>query len=87
MAPYLVLKGRAGYRMGPGTIEDAMLHDALTCAVENYHMGMTAENIAKRYAISREEQDSLAVLSHEKQNRLRRRTIIEGQQTHVLEGK
>jgi acetyl-CoA C-acetyltransferase len=66
MAPYLVLKGRSGYRMGPGTIEDAMLHDALTCAVENYHMGMTAENVASRYAISREEQDRLAVLSHER---------------------
>ena len=56
MAPYLVLKGRTGYRMGPGTIEDAMLNDALTCAVENYHMGMTAENVASKYAISREEQ-------------------------------
>ena len=66
MAPYLLLKGRSGYRMGPGTIEDAMLHDALTCAVENYHMGMTAENVASKYAISREEQDSLAVLSHER---------------------
>ena len=66
MAPYLVLKGRSGYRMGPGTIEDAMLHDALTCGVENYHMGMTAENVASKYAISREEQDSLADLSHER---------------------
>ncbi len=66
MAPYLLLKGRSGYRMGPGTLEDAMLHDALTCSVENYHMGMTAENVASRYAISREEQDRLAVLSHER---------------------
>ncbi len=66
MAPYLLLKGRSGYRMGPGTIEDAMLHDALTCALENYHMGMTAENVASRYAICRKEQDSLAVLSHER---------------------
>jgi len=66
MAPYLVLKGRSGYRMGHGTIEDAMLHDALTCALENYHMGMTAENVASRYAISREEQDRLAVLSHQR---------------------
>ncbi len=66
MAPYLLLKGRSGYRMGSGTLEDAMLHDALTCSVENYHMGMTAENVASRYAISREEQDRLAVLSHER---------------------
>ena len=66
MAPYLLLKGRPGYRMGPGTLEDAMLLDALTCSVENYHMGMTAENVAARYTISRAEQDRLAVLSHER---------------------
>ncbi len=66
MAPYLLLKGRPGYRMGPGTLEDAMLLDALTCSVENYHMGMTAENVAAKYTISRAEQDRLAVLSHER---------------------
>jgi len=66
MAPYLLLKGRPGYRMGPGTLEDAMLLDALTCSVENYHMGMTAENVAATYTISRAEQDRLAVLSHER---------------------
>jgi acetyl-CoA C-acetyltransferase len=66
MAPYLLLKGRPGYRMGPGTLEDAMLLDALVCSVENYHMGMTAENVAARYTISRTEQDRLAVLSHER---------------------
>jgi acetyl-CoA C-acetyltransferase len=65
-APYLLLKGRPGYRMGPGTLEDAMLLDALVCSVENYHMGMTAENVAARYTISRAEQDRLAVLSHER---------------------
>lgn len=66
MAPYLLLKGRPGYRMGPGTLEDAMLLDALICSVENYHMGMTAENVAATYTISRAEQDRLAVLSHER---------------------
>ncbi len=60
MAPYLIPKGRTGYRMGPATIEDAMLLDALECSIEHYHMGMTAENVAERYAISREEQDELA---------------------------
>jgi acetyl-CoA C-acetyltransferase len=66
MAPYLLLKGRPGYRMGPGTLEDALLLDALICSVENCHMGMTAENVAAKYTISREEQDRLAVLSHER---------------------
>lgn len=60
MAPYLLSKGRTGYRMGSGTIEDAMLLDALECSIEHYHMGMTAENVAARYGISRTEQDELA---------------------------
>lgn len=66
LAPYLISKGRSGYRMGPGTLEDAMLLDALTCAIENYHMGRTAENIAERFGISRQEQDALAVLSQQR---------------------
>jgi len=64
MAPYLLPKGRTGYRMGPATVEDAMLLDALECSIEHSHMGMTAENIAERYGISRTEQDELACESH-----------------------
>ncbi len=63
MAPYLIPQARSGYRMGSGTLEDAMLLDALVCSVENYHMGVTAENIATHFEISRQEQDALAVLS------------------------
>jgi acetyl-CoA C-acetyltransferase len=69
MAPYLLAKGRTGYRMGPAEIEDAMLLDALVCSIEGYHMGMTAENVAERYKMSREEQDELAC---ESQNRAAR---------------
>lgn len=69
MAPYMLQKARTGYRMGSGTIEDAMLLDALVCSIEGYHMGMTAENVAERYGISREEQDELAC---ESQNRAAR---------------
>ena len=65
-APYLLLKGRSGYRMGAGVVEDAMLLDALVCSMEHYHMGVTAENVAQRYGISREEQDRLALLSQER---------------------
>ena len=69
MAPYLLPKARTGYRMGPATIEDAMLLDALVCSIEGYHMGMTAENMAERYGISRKEQDELACESQARASR------------------
>jgi len=62
----LIFRARSGYRMGAGTIEDAMLLDAIVCSIENYHMGVTAENIAERFGISRKEQDALAVLSQQR---------------------
>ncbi|NTW23507.1 MAG: acetyl-CoA C-acetyltransferase [Lentimicrobium sp.] len=62
-APYLLPKGRYGYRMGDGKIIDSMIHDGLTETFNNYHMGVTAENIAKRWNISREEQDEFALKS------------------------
>jgi acetyl-CoA C-acetyltransferase len=62
-APYLLPKGRYGYRMGDGKIIDSMIHDGLTETFNNYHMGVTAENIAKRWNISREEQDKFALNS------------------------
>ncbi|MBK6963561.1 MAG: acetyl-CoA C-acetyltransferase [Bacteroidales bacterium] len=62
-APYLLPKGRYGYRMGDGKIIDSMVHDGLTETFNNYHMGVTAENIAKRWDISREEQDEFALNS------------------------
>jgi acetyl-CoA C-acetyltransferase len=66
-APYLLeSKARWGYRMGDGKMTDAMLKDGLMCAVNDYHMGITAENIAGKYGISREAQDQLALESQEK---------------------
>lgn len=62
-APYLLTKGRYGYRMGDGKIIDSMVHDGLTDTFNNYHMGVTAENIASRWNISRTEQDEFAVNS------------------------
>ncbi|HVJ47722.1 acetyl-CoA C-acetyltransferase [Desulfitobacterium sp.] len=64
--PYLLPKARSGYRMGNGEIIDAMLNDGLFDAFYDYHMGMTAENLAEQYGISREEQDELAFLSHQR---------------------
>jgi acetyl-CoA C-acetyltransferase len=63
-APHLLLNSREGYRMGDVKVVDSLTYDALNCAMCGYHMGITAENIAEKYGISREEQDQLAVLSH-----------------------
>lgn len=65
-APYLLTKGRQGYRMGHGQVFDSMISDGLTDAFNNYHMGVTAENLAKKYDISRAEQDEFALASQNK---------------------
>lgn len=65
-APYLLEKARQGYRMGDGKIVDTMLADGLLDAFEGYHMGITAENLAEKYNISREEQDAFAAQSQQK---------------------
>jgi acetyl-CoA C-acetyltransferase len=59
-APYLLKGARWGYRLGHGEAIDAMLAEGLTCAINSCHMGMTAEEIASRYRISRAEQDAFA---------------------------
>jgi acetyl-CoA C-acetyltransferase len=64
--PYILEKARYGYRMGHGEIKDTMILDGLTDAFNNYHMGITAENIAEQWGISREEQDEFAVKSQNK---------------------
>lgn len=65
-APYLLPQGRNGYRMGHGQVLDSMIQDGLTDSFNNYHMGITAENIAERWKISREEQDVFALASQQK---------------------
>ncbi|HPF20054.1 MAG TPA: thiolase family protein [Syntrophomonas sp.] len=64
--PYLLTKARGGYRMGNGVVYDAMLCDGLIDVFYNYHQGVTAENLAVKYGISRAEQDELALLSHQR---------------------
>jgi len=66
LSPYLLHKARSGYRMGNNTVVDSMINDGLWCAFNDYHMGVTAENIAKKYGITREEQDQVAFLSQTK---------------------
>ncbi len=65
-APYLLKGAREGHRMGNGEMLDSMLHDGLICAMMGYHMGNTAENLAQKYNISRQEQDELSLMSHQR---------------------
>lgn len=65
-APYVLPGARFGYRMNDGKMVDAMVHDALWDAFYDVHMGVTAENIAKEYGITREEQDAFAASSQQK---------------------
>lgn len=62
-APYLMKSARWGQRMGNAELIDYMVHDGLTDIFNNYHMGITAENIVEQYGLTREEQDNLALLS------------------------
>jgi acetyl-CoA C-acetyltransferase len=65
-APYLIPKGREGYRLGHGEMLDSMIKDGLWCAFEDYHMGMTGEVVADKCSIGRSEQDEYAAESHRK---------------------
>jgi acetyl-CoA C-acetyltransferase len=62
-APYLLPKARDGYRMGNAQVIDSMIQDGLWCAFNDYHMGITAENLCDQYTISREEQDAFSARS------------------------
>ncbi len=64
--PYLSLNGRTGFRMGDVKLVDGLTKEGLSCAIAGYHMGMTAENLAVKYNISREEQDELALMSNQR---------------------
>ena len=65
-APYLLPNARKGYRLGNGQVVDSMVHDGLWDIYNDYHMGITGENVAEKYGITREQQDEFAVNSHRK---------------------
>src|SRR3982074_373629 len=65
-APYLLPQARKGYRLGNAQVVDSMVHDGLWDIYNNYHMGITGENVAEKYGITREEQDQFALNSHRK---------------------
>ncbi len=63
-APYYLEKARFGYRMGPGQLQDAMIHDGLWDIVNDFHMGISNELCSERYAVTREDQDRYAAESY-----------------------
>ncbi|OGR45501.1 MAG: acetyl-CoA acetyltransferase [Elusimicrobia bacterium GWA2_61_42] len=65
-APYLLKKARAGYKMGHGELTDSLIGDGLWDVFNNYHMGMTAENLVTKYNLTREDQDKFAAESQNK---------------------
>ena len=65
-SPYLIPKGREGYRLGNGLLVDAMIHDGLWDVYNNYHMGCTGEVVSEKFDVTREEQDQYALNSHRK---------------------
>ncbi|KEF37361.1 acetyl-CoA acetyltransferase [Schinkia azotoformans MEV2011] len=65
-APYLLKNARDGYRMGDQKVVDSMINDGLWCAFNDYHMGVTAENLCEKYGITREEQDEFSARSQQR---------------------
>ena len=77
--PYLLPGARNGYRIGDSKIIDSMIHDGLWDVYEDFHMGMTAELVAEKYKISREEQDKFALQSHQRAVQAMNSCFIESQ--------
>jgi acetyl-CoA C-acetyltransferase len=77
--PYLLPGARTGYRFGNAEVVDSMVHDGLWDAYNDFHMGMTAELVAEKYGITREEQDRFALESHRRAVLARKSCFIESQ--------
>ena len=81
---HVLLGSRDGFRMGNATLVDTMLKDGLTDTFGGYHMGITAENVAKKYGISREEQDEFAAVSQAKASKAREEGRFEDEIVPVM---
>src|SRR5438034_1840518 len=79
-APYLLKGARWGYRMGHAEATDSMLAEGLTCAINEIHMGLTAEEVASRYGVSRADQDAFAAESQQRAER----AITDGRFTNEI---
>ena len=84
MAPYYLEKARWGQRMGPGTLQDHMLHDGLWDVVNDFHMGMSNELICEKWEVSREQQDRFAEQSYNRALRSIKDGIFDSQIAPVL---
>ncbi|MGG1615438.1 acetyl-CoA C-acetyltransferase [Paenibacillus sp. NRS-1781] len=83
-APYLLRNARNGYKLGNGELVDSLVADGLTCPINNYHMGITAENVAEKYGISRLEQDEFAYESQLKALEAKNNKVFEEQIVPVM---
>lgn len=84
MAPYVLEKARTGYRLGNGTMLDTILKDGLMDAFDEIHMGITAENIAEQFEISRAEQDAYALLSQNRAEAAMKASVFDEEIVPVL---
>jgi acetyl-CoA C-acetyltransferase len=78
-APYLLPGARTGYRFGNAEVVDSMVHDGLWDVYNDFHMGITAELVAEKYGITRQEQDQFALESHQRAVRARKSCFLESQ--------
>ncbi|KZE81539.1 acetyl-CoA acetyltransferase [Paenibacillus jamilae] len=83
-APYLLKNARNGYKLGNGELVDSLVADGLTCPINHYHMGITAENVAEKYGISRLEQDAFAYESQIKASEAKNNKFFEEQIVPVM---
>lgn len=83
-APYLLKDARNGYRLGNGELYDSLVSDGLTCPINNYHMGITAENVAEKYNVTRLEQDEFAYESNRKATEAKNKKAFESQIVPVI---
>ncbi|WP_418027334.1 acetyl-CoA C-acetyltransferase [Paenibacillus sp. JJ1722] len=83
-APYLLRNARNGYKLGNGELVDSLVADGLTCPINHYHMGITAENVAEKYGISRLEQDEFSYQSQIKAVEAKNKELFEEQIVPVM---
>ncbi|MCP3744351.1 acetyl-CoA C-acetyltransferase [Paenibacillus peoriae] len=83
-APYLLRNARNGYKLGNGELVDSLVADGLTCPINHYHMGITAENVAEKYGISRLEQDEFSYQSQIKAVEAKNKKLFEEQIVPVM---
>ena len=83
-APYLLRNARKGYKLGSGELVDSLIGDGLTCAINNYHMGLTAENVAEKYKVTRQEQDEFSYESNRRAAEAQKNKVFDGQIVPVI---